>query len=172
MAAPARGWRRFLLRHDHQQWARFQRFREENAFWLADYARYSVLRQRFLSGYWLSWPREFAHRDADALLKLQQESQDYLEVEQAIQFAFDEQWKALRAYCAERDIRFIGDVAIFVNYDSADVWTHPEIFELMKTSLPFALPACPRTISVRRVSDGATRSTSGMCWKAGALTGG
>jgi len=51
-------------------------------------------------------------------------------VEQAVQFFFDEQWRALRAYCAERGIRILGDVAIFVNYDSAEVWTHPELFEL------------------------------------------
>jgi 4-alpha-glucanotransferase len=88
--------RNFLSHPDGQQWARFQRFREENAFWLVDYARYSVLRQRFSSGYWLSWPKEYAQRDAEALLKLQQESRDDLEIEQAIQFAFDEQWKALR----------------------------------------------------------------------------
>jgi 4-alpha-glucanotransferase len=119
----------FLSHHDDQQWVRFQRFREENAFWLVDYARYSVLRHRFHSGSWSSWPKDLAHREARALLQLQQESRDDLEIQQAIQFAFDEQWKALRAYCAERDIRIIGDVAIFVNYDSADVWTHPEIFE-------------------------------------------
>jgi 4-alpha-glucanotransferase len=135
--------RNFLSHHDEQQWARFQRFREENAFWLADWARYSILRQRFSTGAWLSWPKEFAHRDADALLRLQKESQGELEVEQAVQFAFDEQWKALRAYCAEREIRFIGDVAIFVNFDSADVWTHPEIFELKKDLTPIRVAGVP-----------------------------
>ena len=134
--------RHFLAHHDDQQWVRFQRFREENAFWLPDYARYSVLRHRYSTAAWSSWPKEFAHREADALLQLQQESRDDLEIEQAIQFAFDEQWKALRAYCAERDIRFIGDVAIFVNYDSADVWTHPEIFELRRG--PDSHPRCRR----------------------------
>jgi 4-alpha-glucanotransferase len=53
-----------------------------------------------------------------------------LAMEQAVQFFFDEQWCALRTYCKARDIRILGDVAIFVNYDSADVWTHPELFEL------------------------------------------
>jgi 4-alpha-glucanotransferase len=133
----------FLAHHDDQQWARFQRFREENAFWLTDWARYSVLRQRLSTGAWLSWPKEFAHRDADALRRLQQESQAELEVEQAVQFAFDEQWKALRAYCSEREIRFIGDVAIFVNFDSADVWTHPEIFELKKDLTPIRVAGVP-----------------------------
>jgi 4-alpha-glucanotransferase len=135
--------RNFLSQHDDQQWARFQRFREENAFWLADWARYSILRQRFSTGAWLAWPKEFAHRDADALSRLQKESLGELEVEQAVQFAFDEQWKALRDYCAEREIRFIGDVAIFVNFDSADVWTHPEIFELKEDLTPIRVAGVP-----------------------------
>jgi 4-alpha-glucanotransferase len=135
--------RNFLSHHDDQQWARFQRFREENAFWLADWARYSILRQRFSTGAWLAWPKEFAHRDADALSRLQKESLGELEVEQAVQFAFDEQWKALRAYCTEREIRFIGDVAIFVNFDSADVWTHPEIFELKQDLTPIRVAGVP-----------------------------
>ena len=135
--------RNFLAHHDDQQWGRFQRFREENAFWLPDYVRYSVLRQKFRSGAWSSWPKELAHREAGALVQLQQESRDELEIQQAIQFAFDEQWKALRAYCAERDIRFIGDVAIFVNFDSADVWTHPEIFELREDLSPIRVAGVP-----------------------------
>jgi 4-alpha-glucanotransferase len=135
--------RNFLAHHDDEQWARFQRFREANSFWLADYARYSVLRQRFSTGAWLAWPKEFARRHPDALRQLQQECRDELEVEQAVQFAFDEQWKSLRAYCAERDIRFIGDVAIFVNFDSADVWTHPEIFDLNEDLTPIRVAGVP-----------------------------
>jgi 4-alpha-glucanotransferase len=133
----------FLSHHDDQQWGRFQRFREENAFWLPDYVRYSVLRQRFHTGAWASWPKDLAHRDSNALLHLQQASRDDLEVQQAIQFAFDEQWKALRAYCAQRDIRFIGDVAIFVSFDSSDVWTHPEIFELHEDLTPIRVAGVP-----------------------------
>jgi 4-alpha-glucanotransferase len=135
--------RHFLAQHDDQQWVRFQRFCEENAFWLNDYARYSVLCQKHLSAAWLTWPKDVARRDAEALRQLQRESRDELEIEQAIQFAFDEQWKALRAYCAERGIRFIGDVAIFVNYDSADVWTHPEIFELFEDLSPIRVAGVP-----------------------------
>ena len=63
--------RHFLAHHDDQQWARFQRFREENAFWLADYARYSVLRHRYSTAAWLAWPKEFAHREADALIRFE-----------------------------------------------------------------------------------------------------
>ncbi len=133
----------FLHQHNDEQWIRFQQFCEANSFWLQDYARYSVLRERFQTGAWLSWPEAFMHREPAALSQLQKESRDELEVQQVIQFAFDEQWKALRAYCAERDIKFIGDVAIFVNFDSADVWTHPEIFELNEDLSPIRVAGVP-----------------------------
>ena len=61
----------------------------------------------------------------------------------SIQFFFNEQWCALRGYCAERKIRILGDVAIFVNYDSADVWTHPEIFELDEDLKPTRVSGVP-----------------------------
>ena len=68
---------------------------------------------------------------------------DALAVEQAIQFAFDEQWRVLRAYCLHRGIRFIGDVAIFVSYDSADVWTHSEDFQLDENLAPVRVSGVP-----------------------------
>ena len=66
-----------------------------------------------------------------------------LAIEQVIQFFFNEQWCALRGYCAERKIRILGDVAIFVNYDSADVWTHPELFELDEDLKPMRVSGVP-----------------------------
>ena len=135
--------RNFLGRHDPEQWRRFELFLQENAFWLNDYAAYNVLRRKFQSAAWHAWPGPLAHRETDALDTFRQENRDDLEVEKAIQFAFDEQWRALRSYCAERGIRFIGDVAIFVNYDSADVWTHPHLFELREDLTPIRVAGVP-----------------------------
>jgi 4-alpha-glucanotransferase len=120
----------FLDRADDAVRARFQNFCQENMSWLPEYALFNVLRRRFGQVCWIDWPEEYALRKHDALAALLTEQARALAVEQAVQFFFDEQWRALRAYCAERDIRILGDVAIFVNYDSAEVWTHPEIFEL------------------------------------------
>ena len=64
-------------------------------------------------------------------------------IEQVIQFFFAEQWSSLHNYCAERKIRILGDVAIFVSYDSADVWTHPEIFELDERRQPTRVSGVP-----------------------------
>ena len=120
----------FLDRASDEDRARFQRYSEENAGWLTDWAMYAVLRRRFNYASWHEWPEEFAFRKHDALTGVLNENGRQVAIEQVIQYFFDEQWCALRAYCKERDIRILGDVAIFVSYDSADVWTHPEVFEL------------------------------------------
>jgi 4-alpha-glucanotransferase len=120
----------FLDRANGEQRARFQRFCNDNMSWLPDYAMFNVLRRSFGYASWHEWPPEYAQRKHDALTAALTGHARALAIEQAIQFFFDEQWAALRAYCKERDIRILGDVAIFVNYDSADVWTHPGLFEL------------------------------------------
>ena len=77
------------------------------------------------------------------MTRLLNESGRELAIEQVVQFFFNEQWMALRAYCGERKIRILGDVAIFVSYDSADVWTHPEIFELDEQRKPIRVSGVP-----------------------------
>ncbi len=126
-----------------EQWARFEGYCKENGTWLNDYARYNMLRRRFNGAGWNTWPKEYAYRHPKSLARLEKEQGEDLAVEQVIQFAFDEQWTALRQYCAQRGIRFIGDVAIFVNYDSADVWTHRDIFELNEDLSPIRVSGVP-----------------------------
>ncbi len=139
--------RNFLHRNQEpelaEQWARFDGYCKMNATWLNDYARYNVLRRKFSGAGWNEWPKEYAYREAEALALLEKEHGEDLAVEQVIQFAFDEQWTALREYCVERDIRFIGDVAIFVNYDSADVWTHRNLFDLSEDLSPIRVSGVP-----------------------------
>ncbi len=110
--------------------SRFERFCRENRWWLDDFVLFDSLRAHFHLESWNRWPRELAHRDAAALEKTRAERRDDLEVRHVVQFFFYEQWQALRAYCAQRSIRMVGDIAIFVNFDSADVWTHPDLFRL------------------------------------------
>jgi 4-alpha-glucanotransferase len=135
--------RNFLHKHNAEQWSRFEGYCRTNATWLDSFAFYSVLRRKFHGASWHSWPAEFAHRDPQALAHIRQENSEEFAVQQVIQFAFDEQWHSLRNYCAEKNIRFIGDVAIFVNYDSADVWTNPGIFELREDLTPIRVSGVP-----------------------------
>ena len=112
------------------QWEQFEEFCRAEAGWLADYALYAELRRQFTTGAWTAWPEPLRRRQPEALAKAAAEHGRALAQEQVLQFAFSRQWNQLREAAARSAIRILGDVAIFVNMDSADVWVHPEIFEL------------------------------------------
>jgi 4-alpha-glucanotransferase len=133
----------FLDQASQEDRLRFQRFCQDNISWLTDYAIYSVLHRRFNYLSWNEWPTQYASRQSDTLTGVMNESGRELAIEQVVQFFFNEQWAALRACCLERKIRILGDVAIFVSYDSADVWTHPEIFELDDNRQPIRVSGVP-----------------------------
>jgi 4-alpha-glucanotransferase len=133
----------FLDRASEEMRGRFREFCEHNASWLLDYAMFTVLRRVYGYASWIEWPVEHARREQDAMGQVMKERRRELEIEQAVQFFFNEQWCGLRSYCAERKIRILGDVAIFVNYDSADVWTHPELFELDEALRPVRVSGVP-----------------------------
>ena len=135
--------RHFLHNHSSEEWSAFEDYCRENATWLDHWALYTVLRRKFGYVSWNAWPGEVKHREPAALDRLRSELGEELAIAQALQFAFNDQWSDLRDYCAARDIRFIGDIAIFVNYDSADVWTHPELFELDQDLAPLRVAGVP-----------------------------
>lgn len=122
---------------------RFTAFKRDHAGWLEDFVLFDVMRQVHKGATWSSWPKELARREAEGLHKFGLQYQRELEVERAIQFAFFEQWRALRQYCCQRGIRIMGDVAIFVNYDSADVWRNPDLFYLNESLLPTVVAGVP-----------------------------
>ncbi|HWE85159.1 MAG TPA: 4-alpha-glucanotransferase [Terracidiphilus sp.] len=125
------------------QWEEFQAFCRAEAHWLNDYALYAVLRAKHRTGAWTSWPDAERKRDPQALDEITRENSRALAEEQVLQFAFARQWGALRLAAAKEGIRILGDVAIFVNMDSADVWTHPEIFELDEGLHPIQVAGVP-----------------------------
>jgi 4-alpha-glucanotransferase len=122
---------------------RFNEFRAENSWWLDDFVLFDALRAQQKLESWNRWPHDLVHRDPSALEKTRKELAAELEVRSALQFAFYEQWQALRRYCSERSIRIAGDVAIFINHDSADVWTHPELFRLKESLEPEVVAGVP-----------------------------
>jgi 4-alpha-glucanotransferase len=135
--------RNFLSAKPADRWRQFQQYCRDNKAWLDDFALYSVLRRKLNTNSWKAWPEEFAQRHSDALEKLRHDAAVEISIIRVLQFAFDQQWSALRLYCMERGIRFIGDVAIFVNYDSVDVWTNRDIFELDEEGAPIRVSGVP-----------------------------
>jgi len=122
--------RNFLRSASDGPRTRFEAFRRENQWWLDDFVLFDGLRSRFHLESWNRWPHGLTHRDPAALKKIREEMREDLEIRCALQFFFFEQWQALRFYCAQHNIHAVGDIAIFLNFDSADVWTHPELFYL------------------------------------------
>ena len=120
----------FLQRATGAESMRFERFCSENRWWLHDYALFDLLRRENSLVRWNRWPRELARREPAALENVSSTHAADLEAECVLQFFFYEQWGALRLACHQKGVRLIGDLAIFVNYDSSDVWTHPELFHL------------------------------------------
>jgi 4-alpha-glucanotransferase len=138
----------FLDRGPHdpklaEQWKQFQEFCRIEAGWLADYALYAELRRQYNTIAWMVWPEPVRRREPQALADAAAQHGRVLVQEQALQFAFSVQWNQLREAAARRGIRILGDVPIFVNMDSADVWVHPELFELDEQLQPVHVAGVP-----------------------------
>ncbi|HEY1159070.1 MAG TPA: 4-alpha-glucanotransferase [Terracidiphilus sp.] len=138
----------FLDRGPHdpwlaEVWADFEQFCRAEAGWLNDYALYAELRRQFKTGAWTEWPEPVRRRQPEALAEITAQHGRALAQEQVLQFVFARQWNNLREIAARRGIRILGDVAIFVNMDSADVWVHPELFELDEELRPLRIAGVP-----------------------------
>jgi 4-alpha-glucanotransferase len=135
--------RNFLRTASEDASRRFESFRNDNSWWLDDFVLFDALRARYKLETWNRWPHDIAVREPATLQQARNELADDIRIRSALQFAFYEQWRALRKYCADRAIRIVGDVAIFVNHDSADVWTHRELFRLNDKLEPEVVAGVP-----------------------------
>jgi 4-alpha-glucanotransferase len=118
-------------------------FTEEHAHWLEDYALFTALSRRYKGKAWWSWPKALRDRKPRALEKVRGELADDLARLSFEQFAFYEQWAALRRYCNQRGIAMFGDAPIYVAGDSAEVWARPELFKLNASRKPAHVAGVP-----------------------------
>ena len=123
--------------------ADYKRFCEDNRLWLEDHAIFTALCRCFHNRSWNRWPTELReHRKTSvqsAGIRMIRETNR----ERFLQYVFFKQWHNLKKYCNERNIRLIGDIPFYVAYQSADVWTNPEIFKLTKTKKPRFIAGAP-----------------------------
>jgi 4-alpha-glucanotransferase len=126
-----------------EQWILYQEFCRSEEAWLADYALYAVLRRQYGTGSWTGWPEPLRRRQPQALALAAAQHSRAVALEQTLQFAFSLQWNQLRQAAARSGIRILGDLAIFVNLDSADFWVHPEIFDLDEELNPIHIAGVP-----------------------------
>ncbi|HEX2191451.1 MAG TPA: 4-alpha-glucanotransferase [Longimicrobiaceae bacterium] len=123
--------------------AEFDEFRARGASWLEDYALFRALREEYRCAAWSDWEPGLRRRDPEALARARRRLEGEVELNEFRQWVFDRQWKALREHAHARGVRIVGDVPIFVAYDSADVWAHPELFELDGEGRPLVVSGVP-----------------------------
>jgi 4-alpha-glucanotransferase len=121
----------------------YEQFCTQNASWLDDFALFVALKAHFNGKAWSEWPPEVRDRQPEALQTLNKELHEGIEQEKFLQYLFSRQWFALKEYCNEKGVQIIGDIPIYVDYDSVDVWTHPEIFKLDAEGKPEAVAGVP-----------------------------
>jgi 4-alpha-glucanotransferase len=118
-------------------------FCRDNAAWLDDYALFLVVKRRQDGRPWNRWPRELRDREAGALREARAALASDVDREKFLQFLFFKQWHALRAHCNRAGIRLIGDMPIYVSYDSVDVWTGRRLFKLGSGGEPAFVAGVP-----------------------------
>ncbi len=121
----------------------FRIFCESHKEWLDDYAVYTVAKLKFGARSWNDWPKGMRLRVLRDMEIFKKKFSDEILKSKFEQFLFYKQWDALKAYCASRCIQLIGDMPIYVNYDSADVWTYPSFFKLDKKLKPKFVSGVP-----------------------------
>lgn len=107
----------------------WERFLENNAEWLNDYALFTALHEEFHGIAWNEdWDRDIMKKTPEAVAKWSLYLKKQIERIKVIQFFFDFQWKKIKEYANQNNVRIIGDVPIFVSPDSADVWANRHLF--------------------------------------------
>jgi 4-alpha-glucanotransferase len=121
----------------------YEKFCLENKIWLDDYSLFMALREHFHGKLWRDWPVELRERWTRPLAAIKTRLGDSINRQKCLQYLFFSQWSDLKQYCARLGIEIIGDVPIYVSYDSADVWANPEIFQLNRYRNPEFVSGVP-----------------------------
>jgi len=139
-----------LLRRAFEQSARgnledggFVGFCRENAYWLEDHAFFVAFREHSDGFAWRDWPEDIRQRTEKALNEWRRELADKILAEKFFQYVFFRQWSKFKNYCNQKNIQIIGDLPIYVSYDSVDVWANPEVFQLDEDLRPAFVAGVP-----------------------------
>ena len=136
-----------ILRKAFKRWKNapceaFEKF-EKREKWLSDYALFMAVKSYFGDKEWSEWDEDIRFRDNKALKRYKKELADDIYFHKFLQYKFYEQWDKLKKYANDRGIRIIGDMPIYVSYDSSDVWVNPELFRLDEKLRQTEVAGCP-----------------------------
>ncbi len=121
----------------------FTAFCKKQKSWLEDYALFMALIGKYNGAEWSSWEEDLVKRKPAALKKIRTELADDVRFWEFAQWCFFRQWFALKKYANDRGVKIVGDIPIFIAYQSSDVWANPELFYLDKQMKPTHVAGVP-----------------------------
>ncbi len=137
-----------LLKTAYSRWRgqndeEYLRFVSDNSYWLEDYCLFMALKDCHEGKLWADWPEDIASKEHSAVSfyndALEKEKEFYM----FLQFKFTVQWKELKKYANSKNISIVGDIPIYASYDSSDVWSHRELFDINFDFKPNLVAGCP-----------------------------
>ena len=124
----------------------FRAFVRENAHWLSDYALYMSVKGSFGGISWSQWDEDIRLRRPEAVSSYKEKLKEEILFYEYQQYLFSSQWMRLKEYANNKGIKIIGDIPIYVAFDSADAWANPELFQFDEDGLPTGVAGCPPDI--------------------------
>ena len=119
----------FQLKKD-QKFSDYKDFCNEQKFWLNDYAVFMVIKEIQKKRDWSFWSKGLKEINGEDIKKVEDQFKSEIECIKILQYFFDRQWKQLKKYANQRGIKLIGDIPIYVSFNSADVWMNKSLFKL------------------------------------------
>jgi len=139
-----KAWRNFSLGNGPEDvYEEFTEFRSREASWLEDYSLFMVIKNRQNGRPWNEWETPLRYRENEALEKVRREASEEIGFHSFVQFLFFRQWREIKNLANSKGIRIIGDLPIFIAYDSSDCWANPELFQLDDRLLPTRVAGVP-----------------------------
>ena len=120
----------------------YENFKKRNAYWLDDYSLYMLLKDNFNGLPWQQWSKIYKNK-IEKRFEKEIIIEKKLEYYRFMQYTFYKQWKSLKEYANSKGIKIVGDIPIFVATDSADTWSHSEIFQFTESKVPKRVAGCP-----------------------------
>jgi len=118
-------------------------FAKRHSYWLDDYTLFRALKTAHGGQAWHQWDPAVRRREPKALAEWRAKLVDEVAYETFVQYEFFRQWKSLKHYANSLGIQIIGDIPIFVAHDSADVWSHQDLFALKADGRPEVVAGVP-----------------------------
>ena len=135
--------RKAFNRADIENDTNYKKFVEDQSAWLKDYAMYMAIKDSLGGVAWIEWDEDIRLRKPSAMAHYEETLKEDIAFYSYLQYLFATQWSALKAYANGKGINIIGDIPIYVAFDSADTWANPELFQLDEENIPTAVAGCP-----------------------------